>query len=167
MMEASWLKFFVQTHERRIPHVCQHLLVPRSPDRRHRPCPADEGDLLLPLHRHRRRRPARHGLQPHRRARHHHQRRSDRRHRRQRRHLPLPRDPRRDGRARQRHRRLRRVRPLGREPHPFQGRRAARHLRPRCADLHRRLLQLPHRRLRHDPRDRQPAHLPREARLPH
>lgn len=29
------------------------------------------------------------------------------------RHLPLPRDPRRDGRARQRHRRLRRVRPLG------------------------------------------------------
>lgn len=47
------------------------------------------------------------------------------------RHLPLPRDPRRDGRARQRHRRLRRVRPLGREPHPFQGRRAARDLRPR------------------------------------
>ena len=55
MMEASWLKFFVQTHERRIPHVCQHLLVPRSPNRRHRPCPADEGNLLLPLHRHRRR----------------------------------------------------------------------------------------------------------------
>ena len=56
---------------------------------------------------------------------------------------------------------------FGRWPHPFQGRRAARHLRPRCADLHRRLLQLPHRRLRHDPRDRQPAHLPCEARLPH
>ena len=47
------------------------------------------------------------------------------------------------------------------------GRRAARDLRPRRADLHRRLLQLPHRRLRHDARDRQPAHLPREARLPH
>ena len=47
-------------------------------------------EWVLPLHRHRRRRPARHRLQPHRRARHHHQRRSDRRHRRQRRHLPLP-----------------------------------------------------------------------------
>ena len=60
-----------------------------------------------------------------------------------------------------------RVRPLGREPHSFQGRRAARDLRPRRADLHRRLLQLPHRRFRHDARDRQPEDLPREARLPH
>ena len=147
----------------------RNLLGSRPPDRRHRPGPDHQGDLLVPVRRHPGRRAVRRRLQPRRRAGHHDQRRLHRRHRRrlERRHLHVPGAAGHHGRAHQRRRRLRRLRPLGRQARPHPHRRPARHLPAGRADLHRRLLQLPDRRLGHAPGHRQPQDLPREAGLHH
>ena len=147
-------------------HV-RHLLGPGPPHHRHHPGPHHQGSLQLPLHRRAGGCPFLLRVRPRGDPGHDRQRRPRGRHRGQRRHLPFPGVPGHHRGPGQRRRRLRRLRPLGGEEHPHPGGRAAGDLRSRRADLHRRLLQLPHRGLRHALRHRPASDLPAEACLPH